>query len=444
MSAFRKIRAVLGHAWLTLRLNFRNRQALAYGYLMPVFFLLAFASIFRGSSPPLLHEMGQLLTISILGSAALGLPTALVAERERGVWRRYRLLPISTVSLLAGTLLARLAIVASAAALQVVLARLIFGTPFPMHPAAALVAFTFVAVSFLGLGLLIAALANDVPAVQALGQCLFLPMIVIGGVGVPLAILPAWAQRVAGFMPGRYAVEALQHAWVEPRGLAGSGFALLALAVIGAASGIIGVRLFRWDSGGRVGPSAWRWVSVALLAWVAVGTAGVSTGKLVPLTAARERYDAITDAQMDRITYEDLPGDNELATRLAPPFRNSAEADRVRDIAHQLKTWPPGRLSDPGQSVRNLLSVAAIADIFANLHEAEIGRLVFDELQARYGRDELRQVLAWIILNPDAGTVVTLAPELGFKRGLQEGIVRERCALYAKKYLGRLLGKIQD
>ena len=40
--------------------------------------------------------------------------------------------------------------------------------------------------------------------------------------------------------------------------------------------------------------------------------------------------------------------------------------------------------------------------------------------------------------------MVTLAPELGIKRGLQEGIVRERCALYAKKYLGRLLWKIHD
>ena len=444
MNRGRLLTAVAGHAWLTLRLNMRSRQALVYGYLMPVFFLLAFSSIFRGSTPPLLHEMGQLLTISILGGAALGLPTALVAERERGVWRRYRLLPVSTVSLLAGTLLARLAIVASSAALQIVLARLIFGTPLPLHPVQALGAFLFVAGSFMGLGLLIAALADDVPAVQALGQCLFLPMIMIGGVGVPLAILPPWAQQVAGFMPGRYAVEALQRAFTDARGLQDSGFALFALAVIGAAAGCIGLKLFRWDAGGRVNAPARRWVGAALLSWIAIGLAALFSGELEPVAAARDNYAAITAEEMDAITYDDLPGDAEFATRLAPPFKNADEAARVRDFAIQFRTWPPGRISDPGQCARNLLSIAAIADVFAHRHEAEIARLVFDELQARYGREQLTQILAWIVLTPDAGTVVTFAPEFGFRRGLTDAIVRERCTLYAKKYLGRLLGKIRD
>ena len=53
-------------------------------------------------------------------------------------------------------------------------------------------------------------MADNVPAVQALGQCIFLPMLIIGGVAVPLASLPEWAQHLSAFFPGRYAVEALQ------------------------------------------------------------------------------------------------------------------------------------------------------------------------------------------------------------------------------------------
>ena len=34
-------------------------------------------------------------------------------------------------------------------------------------------------------------------------------------------------------------------------------------------------------------------------------------------------YDTITPAQMDAITYEDLPGDKELVTRLAPAFQKT-------------------------------------------------------------------------------------------------------------------------
>jgi hypothetical protein len=435
---------LLRHFLLTLLLNFRSKQAMVYGYLVPIFFLLAFGSVFRDDTPLLLHQMGQLLTISILGGACFGLPTALVAERERGVWRRYRLLPVTTGSLLFSTLVARLVLVALAAVLQIVLARVIYGTPLPMHPTQAIIAFLFVAGSFLGLGLLVAALADDVPAVQALGQCLFLPMIMIGGVGVPLAVLPVWAQRVAGFMPGRYAVEALQLCFSDPHGLRGAGFSLIALVVIGAAAGTVGTKLFRWDTGRHVGRSARVWVTVALLSWIVVGLTAVLTGRLKPVLPEGAAYEAITDAEIDSITYTDLPGDNEFVTPLARPFKNPTNVRRVDEFAAKLKAWPPGKLDDAGQSVRNLVCVAAIADVTRESHEGELARVVFDVLQARFDREQLRHALAWIVLCPDDGTVVNNTPELGFRRHPPQVTVRSRSVLYAQKFLGRVLGKISD
>jgi hypothetical protein len=53
-------------------------------------------------------------------------------------------------------------------------------------------------------------------------------------------------------------------------------------------------------------------------------------------------------------------------------------------------------------------------------------------------------ILAWIILAPEAGSVATTAPELGLERHPPESIIRERNQLYAKKLLGRLIGKIPD
>ena len=171
---------------ITLRLNFRSRASLVYGYLVPVFFLLAFGSVFRSGSPPLLREMGQLLTITALGGACFGMPTAMVAERDRGVWRRYRLLPASARTLVLSACIVRAMLVASAAGLQLALAWSLYRTPFPALPGQFLLAFATVGFAFLGVGLVIAMLAEGVPAVQAIGQCVFLPMILIGGVGGPL------------------------------------------------------------------------------------------------------------------------------------------------------------------------------------------------------------------------------------------------------------------
>ncbi|HVU24203.1 MAG TPA: ABC transporter permease [Opitutus sp.] len=435
--------ALARHFLLTLQLNFRSKQAIIYGYLVPVLFLLGFASIFRGDTPPLVGEMGQILTITILGGACFGLPTALVAERERGVWRRYRLLPVRSGALLASTILARLVIIATSVLLQLLLARLIYGTPFPQHPGPFVLAFLVVAFAFLGLGLLVAALADDVPAVQALGQCLFLPMILIGGVGVPLAVLPVWAQRVAGFMPGRYAVESLQRTIAGDSPLAGAGFNGAALLLIGLAAAAIGLKLFRWETARRLRSPERTWIAAALVAWFAVGGAAAYTGRLKPVAPLDAAYAQITDAQIDAITYNDLPGDNELVTRLAPPFDRAA-ATRARPLLAGLHAWPPGNVADPGECVRHYIALATVADIVADPREAEIARAVFDELQSRFDPATLRRALAWIVLAPDDGTIVQKAPELDLHRHPPERLIRQRLPLYAKKFLGRLVGKIRD
>jgi hypothetical protein len=329
-------------------------------------------------------------------------------------------------------------IVASSILVQIAVARAIFGTPFPSHPAAATVAFLFVTAAFLGIGLLIAALADTVPAVQALGQCIFLPMILIGGVGVPLAVLPAWAQRFAGFMPGRYAVEVLQPCFDGPHGIHGAEFRLGALAVIGMAAGVSGTKLFRWEAGRRKGSARW-WVAAALASWATVGAVAWATGRLRPVSPEPAAWTSITDTQIAEIGLDNLPADDGIVAALAPP---TLESPGSMEFARKLAAWPQGMLDDAGQSIRNLVSLAAVADLCTDPRESEIGRLVFRQIGSRFEPAMARRALAWIILNPEDGQVVTKAPELGLFRHPPERLVRQRSVIYAEKYLGRLAGKI--
>ena len=439
------------HLTLTLRLNFRRWQPLIYGYLVPVFFLLAFGSVFRSSTPPLLGEMGQLLTITILGGACFGLPTAMVAERERGVWRRYRLLPAAAAGIVLSTVAARVVLLFSAGGLQMMLAWALYGTPWPAYPFQWVSAFGSATFAFLGLGLMIAMLADNVPAVQALGQVVFLPMIMIGGVGVPLHTLPGWAQRVAAFLPGRYAVAVLQ-ACVEPGGggLARARFALAALGVIGAAGFAAAAGLFRWEAGPRA--LNWRaqgWIGLALAAWIGVGlgaearrpertpaSAAESKGMVVPGPA--EPWRRLSEAEIAAIRFDDLPPDDGNVVPLAKDFSQLAgdEKTRVDGLRDRLNHWPPGTVDDPAQRVRNLLSVCAVADLAMDADEGEMARAVFDQIPVAV-RDATRrrQVLAWLVLHPAEGTVITDLSEFGIARGPDESFVRERCAAYARKML---------
>jgi ABC-2 family transporter len=272
---------------VSLNLHFRNRMALIYSYLFPTIFLIAFWVLYRYDRVPLARHMGELLTVTALGGACFGLPTTMVSERERGVWRRYRLAPVRTGTLLASTVAARYVLLVLAGLLQVALAMGV-GMPLPNHPLDLWIAFSFVAFALLGLGLVIATLADNVPAVQALGQCIFLPMLIIGGVAVQLSSLPEWAQHVSAFFPGRYAVEAMQ-ASVTGQGLRVMGFSLLALLLIGLAGFVAGIRNFRWDAEQRFAQRSGKgWVAVALAAWAAVGLLAESRGRIGPIDIVPE------------------------------------------------------------------------------------------------------------------------------------------------------------
>jgi ABC-type polysaccharide/polyol phosphate export permease len=375
---------------ISLKLHYRNKMALIYSYLFPLIFLLAFWVLYRHESVTLARHMGELLTVSVLGGACFGLPTTMVSERERGVWRRYRLTPVSTAALVASTVAARYFILITAGLLQLGLA-LALGMPLPKHVLDLFIVFTFVSFAFIGLGLVMAMMADNVPAVQALGQCIFLPMLIIGGIAVPLASLPDWAQHVSAFFPGRYAVEAFQ-ACVIGTGLGATGFDLLALLIIGAGGCAAGAKMFRWDAQQRFAARSGKgWVTVALLSWGVVGVTSEYQGRILALSSAG----SAKQAQPPQASTPALPAASPLPaaapTREPPPpapvtlsaaEKKTVEPDAARKPATTtpapapLQQAPPGK-TPPPTTTRASWQAVTIADIDRDL--------VFDRLPSDGG-----------------------------------------------------------
>lgn len=446
------------HLGQSLRLHFRNRMALLYGYLFPLIFLVAFWVLYRHEKIPLIRHMGELLTVSVLGGACFGLPTTLVSERERGVWRRYRLTPLPTWAFVVSTALARYVIILSAGALQLGLA-LSLGMPLPAHPLDLWVAFTVVSFAFIGLGLVLAMMADNVPAVQALGQCIFLPMLIIGGVAVQLASLPTWAQHVSAFFPGRYAVEALQ-ACVSGGGLGSIGFCLLALALIGVAGCSAGAKLFRWDAAQRFAASSGKfWLVPVLGAWLAVGLlaevrdriavsidgATVATPPAaMPAPAPLPPWMKITAKDVAALDFR-VPSDGGVVSPFAGPEEEASDytKDEVEAVRQGLLTWRPGLEGDDVQRVRNLVCVAAVPDSIQQPVERYLPPVVLNHLQEVYPKDKLIKILTWIVLHPEDGNVIDSIADLGVQGTAGDpAVVRERSYLYSLKFILRITGRI--
>jgi ABC-2 type transport system permease protein len=325
--------------------------------------------------------------------------------------------------------------------------------------------------------------------VQALGQAIFLPMIMIGGVGIPLSKLPPFWQTVAGFFPGRYAVEALQ-ACQRGNGLSGAGFTLAALTLIGLSGCVVAVKLFRWDVRQQIAAPAMAWITVALVVWAGVGLAAQLTGRLKPVSdftpsgalasmlsggsnssagstskpatqesvaaapqppiriTQAEPWESVTDADIKGITYDDVPDDNGTEVPLAADLDGLDDdgKKRMEDFAEHLAQSPQDKVVDLSQRVRGLLSICAVTDFLQDQHEAHIPFLVFEHLRNSAEKQKLIKATAYVILHPDDGTVTTKVSDmgLGLETEVDETLCRQRTTLYAKKLLFRLLGKMEQ
>lgn len=358
------------------------------------------------------------------------------------------------------TVLARYVLIVAAGLLQLGIA-IIIGMTAPAHPFALAIVFSLVAFSFIGIGLVIAALADSVPAVQALGQCVFLPMLILGGVAVPIASLPAWAQHLSAFLPGKYAVESLQRTINGP-GFASARFDLLALAFIGAAALFAGTKLFRWAAGQHFRSVPGKpWLIPAFAAWVLVGFFAESRGRISADTDATKTHETptettpvvatpppmqpwekLTDAEIDALDFR-VPPD---AGRVTPFARENETPDEETDLTlarleGALPHWPAGQVADPIQRARNLLSVAAVVDLLQIPLERFAPPLVQQRLLANHPEEKLVRMLAWIALHPNEGTVITDLSELNLEGVVSETVVRERIRIYAIKMIARVSGR---
>ncbi|HVW09906.1 MAG TPA: ABC transporter permease [Bryobacteraceae bacterium] len=453
------MRALLQQIAIGIRLHLRNRMALAYSFLFPAIFLLAFRILYRSERVPLLLHAGEFLTVAILGGTCFGLPLGIVEDRERGVLRRYRMLPVSQFAVPGGILITRYLLLLIAGILQLALA-FAAGMPAPPHPFHLWIAFTASCGAFLAVGLVLATLASTVPAAQALGQCTFLPMLVIGGVAIPLYSLPNWAQRISSFLPGRYAVEAMQAA-MSAGPHPSTHFDFVALAAIAAAGALAAFLAFRWDTAQPISP----WIAIALAAWLAVGLAWkprtppslepiareelrapaeFTPPSAAPSTVPTATWRDVTLHDLANVAFDRLPKDDGVIAPIAAPgdepdAETAAQLDRIYAA---LPGWPPGKNRDPVQRVRNLLYIAAVADIYRmDPLERFLPYAVFDQIQRAAPTNDLSQILYFIALHPNDGDDSAARRMAAFNlpdAPRDTRSLRNRAMIYSFKFLARL------
>ena len=171
-----------------------------------------------------------------------------------------------------------------------------------------------------------------------------------------------------------------------------------------------------------------------------------TTGAPAKATEPEEPYKKLTKEQIDAITYEECDDDMGVTLPFFPDFERVGDNDdRKKSFAEwkeKLEKWEPKQEEKCVQKVRNYISLMALVDVLQMEWEGETPKILFDRMQKEITKDELIKVCAYIVLKPEEGTVIEKAPDLDIEDGAAEDRVRERLGVYAKKVLGRLLGKL--
>ncbi|MCB0858386.1 MAG: ABC transporter permease [Solirubrobacterales bacterium] len=233
----------------------RNPASVFFTALLPVLFLLIFATIFGNDT---IDELGgvkvttyyipAIVTLAVISATMVNLAMNVTIAREEGLLKRGRGTPLPPWVFIAGRV--GNAIVISAIMLVVVtlIGKLLYDAPIPWERLPA-VAVTLVvgAAAFCCLGLAITVIIPSREAASAITNAITLPLYFLSGIFIPENEIPEGVLSFANHFPVRDFFQAFFTAY-SPN-TTGAGFEwgeLGVVAIWGLAGFLIALRYFRW------------------------------------------------------------------------------------------------------------------------------------------------------------------------------------------------------
>ena len=241
--------AFINHFSFEFRTGIRNKTLLLMNYLFPLGFYAMMGLLMTGINPAFRETMiPAMVVFAILAATLLGLPDPLVAAREAGIFRSYKINGVPAFSILVIPALTTILHTVVVTIIITTTAPLFFDAPSPVNWLGFIVTFLLMTFACAGLSVLIAVVSSSSRMTVLWSQLIFLPSMLLGGMMISYSMLPEAMGKIAQLLPATHAMNAF-------RGLAqnmtadfnpsGSLIILLASGVLAFG---LAIYLFNWDS----------------------------------------------------------------------------------------------------------------------------------------------------------------------------------------------------
>lgn len=187
-----------------------------------------------------------LLGMGLMGGGLWGVGFVTVDMRIRKLLKRFLATPMRKADFLGSLMISRLIFMVPEVLILLVFARLAFGVKIQGSLVAVVVLILLGAVSFAGIGLLVASRARTIEAVSGLMNLIMLPMWLFSGVFFSSERFPDWLQGFIQILPLTPLINGLRAVMLDGASLASQWVEMTVLAGWGLVTFVLALRWFRW------------------------------------------------------------------------------------------------------------------------------------------------------------------------------------------------------
>ena len=186
-----------------------------------------------------------IIAMVVVMAVMIGLAASISREKELGTLDGILVAPIPRLCIILGKALSQTTRGLLQGSIVLLLSIFLFGVKiYGSIPLVVLLLFLGV-FSFIGLGILISALAAEQETAMTIMMTLTFPMIFLSGVFFPIEQMPGFMQVIARILPLTYAIEALRKVIILGAGISSLGKELTILIAFGAITLVIAVPVFK-------------------------------------------------------------------------------------------------------------------------------------------------------------------------------------------------------
>ena len=241
--------AFASHFSFEFRTGIRDKTLLLMNYLFPIGIYILLGLLMAELNPFFIETMiPAFIIIAIMSGTVLSLPNPLVAAREAGIFRSYKINGIPAVSILTIPAITTIAHMVVVAVVITATAPLFFNAPTPVGWPGFILFFLLTAFAHAGLGMLISVISSSSRSVVLWSQLIFLPSMMIGGLMIPYDMLPGALGKIALLLPATYAMNVFQGFAQNQVTAIAPLWSIIILLAGGILSFSLANYLFCWDS----------------------------------------------------------------------------------------------------------------------------------------------------------------------------------------------------